>query len=90
MTEPAQAGNSHPQPRTGTEALQRRVDQRVGDQDRRADLPEIGPDTVTGAVAAGLAGIVIEKGGVIVLNREKVIEECNRLGLFLHVLERIV
>ncbi len=60
------------------------------DQDRRADLPAIGPDTLTGAAAAGLAGIVIEKGGVIVLNREKVIEECNRLGLFLHVLERIV
>lgn len=60
------------------------------DQDRRADLPAIGPDTVAAAVAAGLTGIVIEKGGVIVLQRERVIEECDRLGLFLFVRERAV
>lgn len=60
------------------------------DQDRRADLPAIGPDTVTGAVAAGLSGVVIEKGGVIVLQRDRVIAECNRLGLFLYVRERVV
>lgn len=59
-------------------------------QDRRADLPAIGPDTVIGAVAAGLTGIVIEKGGVIVLDRPQVISECDRLGLFLHVHERAV
>lgn len=59
-------------------------------QDRRADLPAIGPDTVSGAVAAGLSGIVIEKGGVIVLQRGRVIEECDRLGLFLQVRERAV
>ena len=60
------------------------------DQDRRADMPAIGPDTVSGAVAAGLSGIVIEKGGVIVLHRDRVIEDCNRLGLFLQVRERAV
>lgn len=60
------------------------------DQDRRADMPAIGPDTVSGAVAAGLSGIVIEKGGVIVLQRDRVVEECNRLGLFLQVRERAV
>ncbi|WP_037306931.1 LpxI family protein [Ruegeria halocynthiae] len=59
-------------------------------QDRRADLPTIGPNTISGAVAAGLAGIVIEKGGVIVLQKERVIEECNRLGLFLSVRERAI
>lgn len=58
------------------------------DQDRRADLPTIGPDTVSAAVAAGLAGIVIEKGGVIVLQQDRVVAECNRLGLFLYVRER--
>jgi DUF1009 family protein len=58
------------------------------DQDRRADLPTIGPGTMSGAVAAGLAGIFIEKGGVIVLQQEQVVEECNRLGLFLYVRER--
>ncbi|WP_170769706.1 LpxI family protein [Ruegeria lacuscaerulensis] len=58
------------------------------DQDRRADLPAIGPDTVADAVAAGLSGIVIEKGGVMVLQRPQVIAECDRLGLFLYVRER--
>ncbi len=60
------------------------------DQDRRADLPAIGPDTVSDAVAAGLAGIVIEKGGVMVLQRQQVIAECDRLGLFLYVRERTI
>ncbi|WP_298848378.1 LpxI family protein [uncultured Ruegeria sp.] len=60
------------------------------DQDRRADLPAIGPDTVTDAVAAGLSGIVLEKGGVLVLQQDHVIAECNRLGLFLYIRERAV
>jgi UDP-2,3-diacylglucosamine hydrolase len=58
------------------------------DQDRRVDLPTIGTGTVTAAVAAGLAGIVIEHGGVIVLDWESVVAECDRLGLFLWVRER--
>ncbi|UUV07542.1 LpxI family protein [Ruegeria sp. YS9] len=60
------------------------------DQDRRADLPAIGPETVTDTVAAGLSGIVLEKGGVLVLEKDRVIAECNRLGLFLYILERAV
>lgn len=60
------------------------------EQDRRADMPAIGPDTISGAVAAGLSGIVLEKGGVLVLQRSRVITECDRLGLFLHVRERVV
>ena len=43
---------------------------------------------MTEAVAAGLSGIVIEKGGVMVLDRDAVVAECNRLGLFLWVRER--
>jgi DUF1009 family protein len=53
------------------------------DQDRRADLPAIGPDTVRGAADAGLDGLVIEAGGVILLDPEAVIAACDRLGLFL-------
>ncbi len=52
-------------------------------QDRRADLPAIGPRTVELAAKAGLSGIVLEAGGVIVLEQEKVIAACDRLGLFL-------
>ncbi len=54
-------------------------------QDRRADLPTIGPDTVVAAAAAKLSGIVIEADGVIVLDRADVIANCDRLGLFFWV-----
>lgn len=52
-------------------------------QDRRADLPAIGPATVEAAAKAGLSGIVLEAGGVIVLEQDQVIAACDRLGLFL-------
>ena len=52
-------------------------------QDRRADLPAIGPTTVELAAKAGLSGIVLEAGGVIVLAQEEVIAAADRLGLFL-------
>lgn len=54
-------------------------------QDRRVDLPTIGPDTITAACAAGLSGVVIEAGGVMVLDQAAVLTECDRLGLFLWV-----
>ena len=56
-------------------------------QDRRADLPTIGPATVEKAAAAGLSGIALEAGGVIVLDQEAVIAACDRLGLFLWLRE---
>ncbi|KKL76264.1 hypothetical protein LCGC14_2046640 [marine sediment metagenome] len=55
------------------------------DQDRRVDLPTIGPQTIRAAAAAGLAGITIEAGGVLVLDRSEVISEAQRLGLWLWV-----
>ena len=56
-------------------------------QDRRADLPTIGPETVLGAQNAGLRGIVLDAGGVIVLDRARVIEMCDQAGLFLTIRE---
>ena len=52
-------------------------------QERRADLPTIGPETVRAAAGAGLEGIVIEAGGVIVLDQPGVIAACDRMGMFL-------
>lgn len=49
-------------------------------QDRRADLPVIGPETARGAVAAGLSAIVVEAGGVIVLDVPQVIATLDRAG----------
>lgn len=56
-------------------------------QDRRADLPTIGVATVQKVAQAGLRGLVIEAGGVIVLDQPAVVAECDRLGLFLWVRE---
>ena len=52
-------------------------------QDWRADLPAIGPATVKAAAAAGLAGIVIQANGVIVLDRCKTVRIADDLGLFI-------
>ncbi len=57
-------------------------------QDRRADLPVIGLGTPDGVAAAGLNGIVIEEGGVMVLDRAKTVARCDALGLFLWVREK--
>lgn len=54
-------------------------------QDRRADLPTIGPETARGAVAAGLDGLVIEAGGVIVIDRAAMIDILDDAGRFLWV-----
>ncbi|WP_158917010.1 LpxI family protein [Caulobacter sp. S45] len=51
-------------------------------QERRVDLPTIGVRTLEGAAAAGLAGVVGEARGVLVLDREAVIAAADRLGLF--------
>ncbi|MBC7281303.1 UDP-2,3-diacylglucosamine diphosphatase LpxI [Hoeflea sp.] len=56
-------------------------------QDERADLPSIGPGTVTNAHAAGLAGIAIEAGRSLMLDRDGVIAEADRLGLFVTGIE---
>lgn len=52
-------------------------------QDRRIDLPTIGPDTVQQAAEAGLAGIAWQAGGVILLEREAAIAAAKQAGLFL-------
>ncbi len=56
-------------------------------QDRRADLPAVGPDTADGVAAARLGGIVIEAGGVLVIDLDETIEKCDQAGLFLWVRE---
>ncbi|MFD3189104.1 LpxI family protein [Sedimentitalea sp. HM32M-2] len=58
------------------------------DQDLRADLPTIGRDTIRAAAAAGLDGVAIDTGGVIVLDLPGVLAECDRLDLFLWVRDR--
>ena len=56
-------------------------------QDRRVDMPVIGPETVRQAARAGLAGIVVEAQGVLVLGLEATRAAANSEGLFLWVRE---
>lgn len=51
-------------------------------QERRVDLPTIGPETVEGAAAAGLAGIAVEAGGALVVERQAVAAAADAAGLF--------
>lgn len=51
-------------------------------QEARTDLPSIGPNTVEGAHAAGLAGIAVEAGHSLVLDGPAMIDKANALGLF--------
>jgi hypothetical protein len=52
-------------------------------QDRRADLPTIGPGTVRAAAAAGLRGIAFEAGGTILTDRAALVQAAESAGLFL-------
>lgn len=57
-------------------------------QERRADLPTIGPETIRRAVAAGLRGVAFEAGGTILAEREASVAVADAAGLFLLGLDR--
>ncbi|WP_149586814.1 LpxI family protein [Tabrizicola flagellatus] len=52
-------------------------------QDRRIDLPTLGPETLRGAAAAGLGGVAFEAGSVICLDLPGMRQLADELGLFL-------
>lgn len=52
-------------------------------QDRRFDLPSIGPQTVDGAARAGLAGIAVVGGATIVAEADKLIASADSAGIFI-------
>ncbi|MEY8827795.1 LpxI family protein [Sedimentitalea sp. XS_ASV28] len=58
------------------------------DQDKRADMPTIGVDTVASAITAGVRGVVVQTGGVLVLDQDEVTRACDDAGLFLWVRNR--
>lgn len=51
-------------------------------QDRRVDLPAIGPDTIDQLAAAGLFGLVIAAREVLVIDRAEVIRRADAAGVF--------
>jgi DUF1009 family protein len=52
-------------------------------QEERVDLPTIGPDTVERAAQAGLAGIAVAAGRVLIADRDATIAAAGEHGLFL-------
>lgn len=52
-------------------------------QDRRIDLPTIGPATVSAVAAAGLGGLAFQAGSVICLDLPEMQRLAGELGLFL-------
>lgn len=51
-------------------------------QDRRVDLPSIGPATVDGAARAGLAGIAVVAGSTIVADAERIAAVADAANIF--------
>jgi len=51
-------------------------------QDRRFDLPSIGPRTVAGAATAGLAGIAVASGDTILAEPQRLVEAADAAKIF--------
>ena len=51
-------------------------------QETRIDRPTVGPQTVRLAAEAGLAGIAVEAGSTLMIDRDRVVREADAAGLF--------
>ena len=51
-------------------------------QERRADLPTIGPDTVEGCRRAGFRGIALQAGSALLIDRREVMRAAGEAGIF--------
>jgi len=56
-------------------------------QERRVDLPTVGPHTVVAAAAAGIRGLALEAGGSLILDPLTVVARADEAGLFVLGLE---
>jgi DUF1009 family protein len=74
------ADGFRPDPKGGKGVLYKGV---KPDQDKRMDVPTIGPNTVDMVAKAGLGGIVMEAGEIEVVDLPQTIARADALGLFL-------
>lgn len=51
-------------------------------QETRVDLPAIGVETIENIHAVGLAGIAVEAGGSLIIEKHKLIQKADELGMF--------
>ena len=56
-------------------------------QDRRFDLPAVGPKTVEGVVRAGLAGIAVRAGETLAADVEEMVASADRENIFIYGVE---
>ena len=52
-------------------------------QERRVDLPTIGPNTIQDIYDAGFKGVAVEAGSVLIAECEQTIQLANKLGIFI-------
>lgn len=52
-------------------------------QDLRIDMPTVGPNTISGAAEAGLAGVVVAAGKVVLMQRDVTLSLAEERGVFL-------
>lgn len=52
-------------------------------QDRRFDLPSIGPQTIENAAQAGLSGIAVVAGATVIAEADKLAAAADRAGIFI-------
>lgn len=80
LAQVAGIGTLRPDPARGKGVLYKAA---KPDQDRRIDLPTIGPETLRGVAAAGLGGAAFQAGSVICLDLAGMQRLATQLGLFL-------
>lgn len=51
-------------------------------QERRVDLPTVGPSTIKSAIAAGLEGVAVEAGHTFMIDRTRMVAMADEAGLF--------
>ncbi len=56
-------------------------------QDERIDRPAIGPDTMRAVAKAGLSGVAVQAGGVLILDATETERRAREAGLFLYGFE---
>ena len=56
-------------------------------QERRIDLPTVGVETIERASAAGLAGLALQEGAALIVNRDAVVAALRQHKMFLAIVE---